>query len=804
MKIYAILFDMVRRDIGIEEHLKSKGLHCSDFITNSWTATTLSTMFSGVTPSELYPNESIGYENTYRYKAVESKFLADKKMIFNRLPKDWNIHIHSMGPTRGDIVDYDDFYGSSNDRLAHNRKEFVPDEICSIHRKYYSYAYYENNDEENFIKTMQNLPDDTNDFVFLKYNHYHDVMGKGIKYDKRRAAAIEKFKQIIDTIDFSQENSLFWIFSDHGHPDFIDNHMTPPDSWLSWCSVTDNIRNKKVTKKTIYMGDFFTTIMNRVDKKTLYPNDVLHEDKLPRIYVCEDGRSKVDVIKPTTVSAIKQIEDDLYIQVAYHNKNLTEKRFCYDTSKKRIGALNDATNRIAKKLSIFLKNSDNWSWYFSPQLEASDAVDYMTKNVYVAMCADILHNGHLNIIREARKHGKVIIGLLTDNAIASYKRTPTLSYDQRKTVIENIVGVATVVEQKTLDYTDNLEFYRPAFVVHGDDWKTGVQKETRENVIKKLKEWKGEVIDVPYTPGVSSTKLNDHLKSIGTTPDVRRSRLKKIIDSKPIARVLEAHNGLTGLIVEKTKVGNDEFDAMWLSSLTHSASKGKPDNGVIDITTISQTLNEIFDVTTKPIIVDLDNGGMIEHFKFTIRSLERLGVSAVIIEDKTGYKRNSLYEDTSNQIQDSKEDFGKKISEGKKSLVTKDFMVIARIESFILGKTCQDALDRAEFYINAGADGIMIHSKKSDISEVISFCIQYEKLNKKVPLVVVPTTYNKRYESELRDCGVNLVIYANHLLRSSYPAMVNTAKSILENKRCYEASENCLPIKEVLELIPND
>ncbi len=427
-----------------------------------------------------------------------------------------------------------------------------------------------------------------------------------------------------------------------------------------------------------------------------------------------------------------------------------------------------------------------------------------TKLVYVGMCADLIHHGHLNIIKEAQKYGKVVVGLLTDSAIASYKRLPALGYDERKIVVENIVGVHKVIPQSTLDYIPNIEKLKPDYVVHGDDWKEGVQKQVRQGVIDKLKEWNGKVIDVPYTKGVSSTKLHNHLKEIGTTPDVRRRMLKRLLESKPIVSVLEAHNGLTGLIVEKTKVGNDEFDAMWLSSLTHSASKGKPDNQYVDITTVSQTLSEIFDVTTKPMIVDLDNGGMIEHFKFTVRTLERTGVSAVIIEDKIGSKRNSLFKDTSNQTQDNPNDFAEKISEGKKSLVTKEFMIIARIESLILGKGIDDAIYRASMYINHGADGIMIHSKSEDEGEIISFSKRYKKFKKKVPLVVVPSTYNKVTEKELIEAGVDLVIYANHLLRSSYPAMVNTAESILKNKRSYEASKECLPIKNVLELIPND
>ena len=795
MKIYAILFDMVRKNVGMEDFIKAKGLHCADFITNSWTATTLSSMFSGMSPSELYPMKGIGYEDTYRYKGVYEKQIADKRMIFNMLPDDWKIHIHSMGPTRGDEKNF----------------RFVPDEICSIDRDYITYPYIEDKvvgglpqykkrgDEYNFIKKMQKLSKDENHFIFLKYNHYHDA-----KTDEDREFWVEGYKNIIKRIDFTEENSLFWLFSDHGLPKHIDIHMSPPDSWLSWCSVTDNITNKTVKKDLIYMCDFKNTILNRVRMGSLairderMPNDVLDEVDTERIYVCEDGRSKEDEKKSTTVSAIKRIEDDLYVQLSYHKPKNKEKVIGYNTEACIEVVADSKIKNVATDLSEYLRLSQHWSWYYGilPE-DGSEVISY------VGMCADIIHHGHLNIIREARKHGNVMVGLLTDSAIASYKRLPTLTYIQRYEIVKSIVGVHTVVPQETLDYIPNLEKYKPKFVVHGDDWLEGVQKQVRQKVSEKLKEWDGEIVDVPYTEGISSTKINNHLKEIGTTPEVRRKMLSRLLESKPIVRVLETHNGLTGLIVEKTKVGNDEFDAMWLSSLTHSTSKGKRDNQYVDITTVSQTLSEIFDVTTKPMIVDLDNGGMIEHFKYTVRTLERMGVSAVIIEDKVGGKRNSLFEDTSNQKQDDAKLFGEKIFEGKKSLVTEDFMIIARIESFILGRGLKDALDRARIYIDNGADGIMIHSKEKDIKEVISFCIMYKKFDKKVPLVVVPTTYNKTTEQELIDAGVSVVIYANHLLRSSYPAMVSTAKTILKNKRSYECDSKCLPIKDILDLIPD-
>jgi phosphoenolpyruvate phosphomutase len=430
----------------------------------------------------------------------------------------------------------------------------------------------------------------------------------------------------------------------------------------------------------------------------------------------------------------------------------------------------------------------------------------MAKKVYVGMSADLIHPGHLNIIKEAGKLGDVTIGLLTDKAIASYKRLPSLKYEQRKIVIENIKGVSEVVPQEELDYVPNLRKIRPDYVVHGDDWRKGVQQEVRQRVIDTLKEWGGELHEVPYTKGISSTQLNQSLKEIGTTPEVRMDRLRRLIESKPIVKVLEAHNGLTGLIVENIYVEQDgrrkEFDAMWLSSLTDSTAKGKPDIEAVDVTSRLHGLNDILEVTTKPIIYDGDTGGIPEHFVFTVKTLERLGVSAIIIEDKTGLKKNSLFGTEVPQTQASIEDFSYKITVGKKSQVTKSFMIIARIESLILGKGIDDALARAKAYIDAGADGIMIHSKEKDGKEILEFCQKYGTFSKRVPLVAVPSSYNHLYEQQLIEAGVNVVIYANHLLRSAYPSMVNVAKTILTHERSLETDGACISIKEILNLIP--
>jgi phosphoenolpyruvate mutase len=428
------------------------------------------------------------------------------------------------------------------------------------------------------------------------------------------------------------------------------------------------------------------------------------------------------------------------------------------------------------------------------------------KTVYVGMSADLIHPGHLNILKKASEHGDVVVGLLTDKAIASYKRLPYMTFEQRKIVVEALSAVSRVIPQETLDYVPNLRAVKPDFVVHGDDWKTGVQSTTRQRVIEALAEWGGQLIEVPYTEGISSTQLNRALKEIGVTPNVRLKRLRRLIENKPIVRVMEAHNGLTGLIVETTQVpgerGTKEFDAMWLSSLTDSTAKGKPDIEAVDLTSRLQTVNDIMEVTTKPVVYDGDTGGKTEHFVFTVKTLERLGVSAVIIEDKIGLKKNSLFGTDVEQTQDSIENFCFKISEGKRAQVTDEFMIIGRCESLILNQGMEDALKRSKAYLAAGADGIMIHSRQKSPAEILEFCRRYNEFEHRRPLIVVPSSYNTIYERELIEAGVNVVIYANHLLRSAYPAMLNTAKAILTNERSAEVDSSMMSINEALTLIP--
>ena len=429
----------------------------------------------------------------------------------------------------------------------------------------------------------------------------------------------------------------------------------------------------------------------------------------------------------------------------------------------------------------------------------------MKKQVYVGMSADLVHPGHLNLLEAAAKLGEVTVGLLTDSAIASYKRLPFMSFEERYAVVAALKPVSKVVPQTTLDYVPNLQELKPDYVVHGDDWREGVQKSTRQRVIDCISAWGGELVEYPYTQGISSTQLNKAIRELGTTPQRRLKSLRRLLNAKPIVRICEVHNGMTGAIVEHTKVHEKttlEFDGMWGSSLTDSTARAKPDIEAVDITARMRLIDELFEVTTKPLIFDGDTGGIPEHFRFTVRSLERLGVSAVIIEDKTGLKKNSLFGNEVAQTQDSIEHFCEKIRLGKAAQVTDDFMIIARIESLILDKGQEDAIARAKAYLNAGADGIMIHSRKKDPAEIFEFCKEYNRLPNRKTLVVVPSSYNAVTEAELAENGVNIVIYANQLLRAAYPAMKSVAESILRNQRSLECDNQLMSIKDILNLIP--
>ena len=430
------------------------------------------------------------------------------------------------------------------------------------------------------------------------------------------------------------------------------------------------------------------------------------------------------------------------------------------------------------------------------------------KKAYVGLAVDIIHEGHINILKIANSYGDVIVGLLTDEAIASYKSIPYLNYNRRKIIIQNIKYVKKVVPQKTLDYVHNLNIIRPDFVVHGDDWRTGIQKKTRDRIIKTLKKWSGKLIEPRYTKNISSTIIKNKILELGALPQNRVSRLKRLMLSKNIVRILESHNSLTGLIIENLKVVKKnkiiEFDGMWSSSLTDSATKGKPDNSSVDFSSRISSLNDMLDVTTKPLVFDADNGGQLEHLPFLVRSLERSGASAIIIEDKVGLKKNSLFKDQAGTKQDKPELFAKKIKQICKTRNSNDFLVIARIESFIIGKGLNNALKRAEIYSKAGADAILIHSKEKTPKEIFSFAKKFKKSKNFIPLVSVPSTYTKVYEKDLIKNGFKLVIYANQLLRAAYPAMKFAARKILENERSFEIEKKIIPIKEIINLIKND
>lgn len=428
------------------------------------------------------------------------------------------------------------------------------------------------------------------------------------------------------------------------------------------------------------------------------------------------------------------------------------------------------------------------------------------KTVYTCFCVDTIHEGHLNIITEALKYGRVIVGALTDEALVRYNQVfPTITLEERVNLYKSIAGVSEVVVQDDMMYDKIIAEIKPDYIIHGDNWKTGPMATIRENAKRALEEYGGELIETPYTYNENVRKTESLLKEKLAMPEYRRKRLRRLLKICPIVKTIEAHNGLTGLIAEKTIVENegrlDQFDAMWVSSLCDSTAKGKPDIELVDMSSRLRTIDDIMEVTTKPIILDGDTGGLTEHFVYNVRTLERMGVSAVIIEDKTGLKKNSLFGTEVVQTQDSIENFCAKISAGKQVQLTKDFMIIARIESLILEKGLEDALTRAVAYVKAGADGIMIHSRKKDPAEIFEFCDRFRETDKETPIIVVPTSFNSVTEDELIAHGVNIVIYANQLTRSAFPAMKTTAELILKNHRALEADSLLMPFKEIITLI---
>lgn len=430
------------------------------------------------------------------------------------------------------------------------------------------------------------------------------------------------------------------------------------------------------------------------------------------------------------------------------------------------------------------------------------------RTVYMCFSTDILHSGHIAIIRKAVRLGRLIIGILSDEAVAGYKRFPLMPFAERKSMFENIAGVSCVVEQKTLSYKENLEKLQPTYVVHGDDWVSGFQKPIRDEVISVLAGYGGKLVEFPYSKGKKYEDLERRARADLSIPELRRARLKKLISMKGLVTAIEAHSGLTGLIAENTVVyqngGTNQFDAMWISSLCDSTAKGKPDIELVDMTSRFRTVDDIMEVTTKPVIFDGDTGGMTEHFVYTVRTLERMGVSMVIIEDKTGLKKNSLFGNEVRQTQDSITSFCAKISAGKKAQKTRDFMICARIESLILEQGMEDALKRGFAYVEAGADAIMIHSRKKEPGEIFAFVDKFRKDNTYTPIVVVPTSFNMVTEQEFKEHGVNVVIYANQLTRTGFPAMQNAARMILENHRAKECDDICMPFKEIIRLIPEE
>ena len=571
---------------------------------------------------------------------------------------------------------------------------------------------------------------------------------------------------------------------------------------------TDNIKKYKE------YYDFNYTIIDDFNKNLEDDVIIINGDSVFSEAILNDileSNSNSSVINTYESFSGITIDDNNILKSA--NKNVLENLFNYFPIVKINKLQNiNALDKIFELDNIrLIDNSNEICFIFDDDAKKKEYINNYFKDekiVYLAFSTDIIHGGHIRILKRAKELGKVIVGVMSDQAVASFKRYPVLDYVHRYEIIKNIKYVDETIEQKTLSYADNLIKIKPNYVVHGDEWRYDSLKYIREDTLKTLKKIGGKLIEYPFSTDREFSVLEFKSAEYLSIPEVRRGRLKKILSYKPVVSIIEAHNGLTGLIAEKTTVLKDgkyyQFDGMWVSSLCDSTSRGKPDIELVDLSSRLQTIDEIMEVTTKPIILDADTGGLIEHFVYNVKTLERIGVSAVIIEDKIGLKKNSLFGTEVEQHQDTIENFCNKISSGKQVLKTKDFMIIARIESLILEQGMEDALNRAFAYSEAGADGIMIHSRRKEPDEIFEFCSKFREKNKKSYLVVVPTTFNTVTEDEFADIGVNIVIYANQLTRSAFPAMKKTAETILYNRRAKEADDMCMSIKDILTLIPEE
>ncbi len=592
--------------------------------------------------------------------------------------------------------------------------------------------------------------------------------------------------------------------------------------------------NNPLYAETNYIYSIYCAKDNLKDEDIvlMHGDLVFEESVLEDLIACENSCMKVSSTLPLPEKDFKSVvrdgrvykvgveffNDAMESQALYKlNKNEWNQwlgkicEYCESDNRKCYAEV--AFNEISEECAIYAYDVENrlCSEIDTPEdlaVVKNKLHEIENRTVYMCFSTDMVHSGHIAIIRKAEKLGKVIIGVLSDKAVASYKRYPLMPFEERKSIFENISGIYKVVEQTDLSYAENIRKYRPTYIVHGDDWKEGFQKPIRDEVVTVLAEYGGQLVEYPYSRDDKYEDIEKRYQAQLSMPDVRRGRLQKMLNMKGLVTAMEAHSGITGLIVEKTTVLKEgktyQFDAMWISSLCDSTAKGKPDIELVDMTSRFRTIDDICEVTTKPIIFDGDTGGLTEHFIYTVRSLERMGVSMVIIEDKTGLKKNSLFGTEVKQTQDSIENFCAKITAGKMAQKTKDFMICARIESLILEQGMEDALNRAFAYVKAGADAIMIHSRKKDPSEIFEFVEKFRSENASTPIVVVPTSFNTVTEDEFKARGVNIVIYANQLTRTGFPAMQNAAKLILENRRAKECDDICMSIKDIITLIPEE
>jgi len=422
------------------------------------------------------------------------------------------------------------------------------------------------------------------------------------------------------------------------------------------------------------------------------------------------------------------------------------------------------------------------------------------KTVYVGMVGDMLHVGHINILKTAARLGRVTVGVLTDRAVVGYKRLPLLAFEDRVRVVESIADVAAVVPQKTLSYVENLRALRPDYVVHGDDWRYGDQvSRARAEVIATLGEWGGELVEVAYTKGISSTAIHRSGAADALFSGTRQGRLRRLLAAKPTLRIVEAHSGLSAKIAAEVRGpdGATGFDAVWQSGLTDAIHRGKSDGGAVDRGRRLQAVEEILDAGPLPLIYDGRAAGRPETVFDLTRALDKAGVSALCLGDRSDPDRTGPEMSPAETVA--------QIEAVRAACPTGAVMAISRIVVAAPGNggsgALDRALDRALALLEAGSDAVMFDSAADTAEPILDIAARLRRQRRDVPLFAAQSDRWGAPIHRFENAGIDAVVYETHLLRATVAPMRRAATALLAEGT--GPAPDLTPLPELRGLFPS-